>query len=70
MQDTPVMTQDEREKIHVEIVQLMAETRKFNPEPGKMTKETFWYPIGIACALLTSVAAITTVGLNLIFKFL
>ncbi|WP_339535645.1 hypothetical protein [Pseudomonas hunanensis] len=48
------------EKTHIEIVKLMAETRKLNAEAGKMTRETFWYPVAIATGLITAVATITT----------
>ncbi|MGE8147660.1 hypothetical protein ACQKP7_21090 [Pseudomonas frederiksbergensis] len=60
------MEQSELEKIHVEIVKLMAEQRKLNAEAGKMTRETFWYPVAVATGLIGSVATITTV----LIKFL
>jgi len=46
------MTQAELEKIHVEVVKLMSETRKLNAEAGKMTRETFWYPVAIGAGML------------------
>ncbi|HGM4967297.1 TPA: hypothetical protein ACKP0L_005664 [Pseudomonas putida] len=49
------------EKTHAEIVKLIAETRKLQAEAGKMTRETFWYPVGIATALIGTVATVTTV---------
>ncbi|MDN4515451.1 hypothetical protein QYE47_23295 [Pseudomonas sp. 2,4-D] len=54
------------EKTHIEIVKLMAETRKLNAEAGKMTRETFWYPVAISTGLITAVATITT----LLIKYL
>lgn len=54
------MTQAELEKLHVEIAKLMAETSKLNAEARKMTRESFWYPVAVAGALLGGAAAITT----------
>lgn len=59
------MQQAELEKIHVEIVKLMAETRKYNAEAGKMTRETFWYPLAMATGLVGTVATVTA----LVIKF-
>nr|WP_234465075.1 hypothetical protein [Pseudomonas sp. S44] len=58
------MPQAEAEKIHVEIAKLMAETRELNAEAGKLTRETFWYPIGIATGLVTAVAGITALTIK------
>ncbi len=60
------MRQAELEKIHVEIVKLMAEQRKLNAEAGKMTRKTFWYPVAVATGLIGAVATVTTV----LIKFL
>lgn len=60
------MQQAELEKIHVEIVKLMAEQRKLNAEAGKMTRETFWYPVAVATGPIGAVATVTTV----LIKFL
>ncbi|WP_434658272.1 hypothetical protein J3P96_19845 [Pseudomonas sp. R3-56] len=56
----------ELEKVHVEIATLMAETKKLNAEAGKMTRETFWYPVAVATGLIGTVATVTT----LLIKFL
>lgn len=55
------MEQAELEKVHVEIVKLMAEQRKLNAEAEKMTRETFWYPVAVATGLIGSVATVTAV---------
>jgi len=65
MQDL-TMEQAELEKIHVEIVKLMAEQRKLNAEAGKMTRETFWYPVAVATGLIGTVATVTTVLIKLL----
>jgi hypothetical protein len=49
------------ERTHVEIVKLIAETRKLNAEAGKMTRETFWYPVAISTGLIGAVATVTTI---------
>jgi hypothetical protein len=61
-----IMKQAELEKVHVEIVKLMAEQRKLNAEAGKMTRETFWYPVAVATGLIGTVATITTVLIKLL----
>ncbi|MFJ2366481.1 hypothetical protein ACIPIN_22740 [Pseudomonas sp. NPDC087697] len=60
------MQQAELEKVHVEIVKLMAEQRKLNAEAGKMTRETFWYPVAVATGLICTVAAVTAVLIKLL----
>jgi hypothetical protein len=59
------MKQAELEKVHVEIVKLMAEQRKLNAEAGKMTRETFWYPVAVATGLIGTVA-VTAVLIKLL----
>jgi hypothetical protein len=59
------MKQAELEKVHVEIVKLIAEQRKLNAEAGKMTCEIFWYPVTIAIGLIGTVATVTTVLIKL-----
>ena len=59
------MPQAEAGKLHVEIAKLMAETRKVNAEAGKLTRETFWYPVAVATGLIGAVATVTT----LLIKF-
>jgi hypothetical protein len=60
------MKQAELEKVHVEIVKLMAEQRKLNAEAGKMTRETFWYPVAVATGLIGTVATVTAVLVKLL----
>jgi hypothetical protein len=60
------MKQAELEKIHVEIVKLMAEQRKLNAGAGKMTRETFWYPVAVATGLIGTVATVTAVLVKLL----
>jgi hypothetical protein len=60
------MKQAELEKVHVKIVQLMAEQRKLNAEAGKMTRETFWYPVAVATGLIGTVATVTAVLVKLL----
>jgi hypothetical protein len=60
------MKQAELEKVHVESVKLLAEQRKLNTEAGKMTRETFWYPVAIATGLIGTVATITAVLIKLL----
>lgn len=59
------MSGAELENVHVEIAKLMAETKKLNAEAGKMTRETFWYPVAVATGLIGTVATVTT----LLIKF-
>jgi hypothetical protein len=65
MQDL-TLQQAELEKVHVEIVKLMAEQRKLNAEAGNMTRETFWYPVAVATGLIGTVAAVTVVLIKLL----
>jgi ClpP class serine protease len=60
------MKQAELEKVHVEIVKLIAEQRKINAEAGKMTRETFWYPVAVAIGLIGTVATVTAVLIKLL----
>jgi hypothetical protein len=60
------MKQAELEKVHVEIVKLIAEQRKLNAEAGKMTRETFWYPVAVAIGLIGTVATVTAVLIKLL----
>ncbi|WP_411387492.1 hypothetical protein [Pseudomonas sp. MPB03] len=60
------MSGAELEEVHVEIAKLMAETKKLNTEAGKMTRETFWYPVAIATGMIGTVATVTT----LLIKFI
>lgn len=58
--------QAELEKVHVEIVKLLAEQLKLNAEAGKMTRETFWYPVAIAIGMIGTVATVTALLIKLL----
>ncbi|MNF68967.1 hypothetical protein D3C84_508380 [compost metagenome] len=60
------MKQAELEKVHMEIVKRMAEQIKLNAEAGKMTCETFWYPVAVATGLIGTVATVTAVLVKLL----
>jgi len=60
------MQQSELEKVHVEIAKLIAEQRKLNAEAGKMTRETFWYPVGIALGFIGAVSSLTVMLMKLL----
>jgi hypothetical protein len=45
---------------------LLAEQRKLNAEAGKMTRETFWYPVAIAIGMIGTVATVTAVLIKLL----
>ena len=60
------MNQAELEKIHVEIIKSLAEQRKLNAEAGKMTRETFWYPVAIAIGMIGTVATVTAMLIKLL----
>jgi len=58
----------ELDKIHADIVNLMAETRRLNAAPpmlnaeaGKFTRETFWYPMAVVTGLYGAMAVIMAV---------
>ncbi|MDE2000709.1 MAG: hypothetical protein KGI52_17480 [Burkholderiales bacterium] len=57
------MTEEQRrlddEKIHAEIMKLIAET-------GKINAEARWYPLVIATGLVASVATVTGIVLHLV----
>lgn len=54
------------EKIHADISRIYAEQRKYNAEVGKITCETFWYPMGVAMAVVTTISTVVA----LLIKFL
>lgn len=41
------------EKIHADISRIYAEQRKLNAEAHKITRENFWYPLGVVMAMFT-----------------
>lgn len=46
-------------KIQAEIAKLMAETQKLNAGAGKMTRETFWYPVAVSTGMIGAVVPVT-----------
>ncbi|WP_123434628.1 hypothetical protein [Pseudomonas brassicacearum] len=60
------MKQAGLEKLHAEIIKLLAEQRKLNAEAGKMTRENFWYPVAIAIGMIGTVATVTAVLIKLL----
>lgn len=74
------MTDDEREKAQIEMIRMIADTRKLvleadklcleadklKTETGKMSLEIFWYPVAIAIGMFGATATVTA----LIIKFL
>ncbi|MBT2373762.1 MULTISPECIES: hypothetical protein [Pseudomonas] len=58
--------QAELEKVHVEIKKLVAEQRKYNAEVSKITCETFWYPMGIALAVVATISTATALLIKLL----
>lgn len=45
------MQEAELEKIRAEISKVMAESLRIGAEAGKITRETFWYPVTVAIAM-------------------
>lgn len=60
------MEQAEFEKIYVKIVKLVGEQLKLNSEAGKMTRESFWYPVAVATGLICAASTVTTVLVKLL----
>jgi hypothetical protein len=74
------MSDDEREKARLEMIRMIADTRKLvleadklsveavklKAEAGKMSLEIFWYPVAIAIGMFGAAAIVTA----LIIKFL
>ncbi|MFC6296175.1 hypothetical protein GNF76_02835 [Pseudomonas sp. CCM 7893] len=58
--------QAELEKVHVEIKKLVAEQRKYNAEVGKISREIFWYPVGIVLAMIATISTATALLIKLI----
>ena len=52
-------------KSDIEIQRMEAELAKLRAEHGKITLETFWYPIGVAAGLIAAIAGILTGVLGL-----
>ena len=74
------VTDDEREKAQIEMIRIIADTRKLvleadklcveavklKTEAGKLSLEIFWYPVAIAIGMFSAAATVTA----LIIKFL
>jgi hypothetical protein len=60
------MSNTELEKIRIETIKLLAETQKLNAEAGKMTRETFWYPLAVSSGLVAAIATITALVIKLL----
>lgn len=56
------MTDLESKQIEVTIAETIANTAKLNAQTAKIAKETFWYPLTLAIALV--------VGIGAVFKYL
>jgi len=54
------------EKIHADISRIYAEQRKFNAESHKITRENFWYPVGIAIGFFTAVGTVMAIAQKLL----
>jgi len=55
-------------KTDIEIQRMEAELAKLRAEHGQITRETFWYPIGVAAGLIAAIGGILTgaVGLGIL----
>lgn len=60
------MTVVEREKLQVETAKLKAEADKLKVEARKYAREIFWYPVGISCGLIGTVATFTALVIKLL----
>ncbi|MGY2375981.1 hypothetical protein ACW9IB_15890 [Pseudomonas sp. SDO524_S393] len=54
------------EKIHADISRIYAEQRKLNAEVHKITRENFWYPVGIAVGFFTAVGTVMAIAQKLL----
>ncbi|WP_338513745.1 hypothetical protein VRB15_21230 [Pseudomonas poae] len=53
-------------RIYAEISRMQAERDKLKSESLKITCETFWYPMGVAMAVVATIASITGVAIKLL----
>ncbi len=53
-------------RIYAEISRMQAEQDKLRSESLKINCETFWYPMGIAMAVVATIASITGVAIKLL----
>ncbi|KAF1026730.1 MAG: hypothetical protein GAK37_02599 [Pseudomonas sp.] len=54
------------EKIHADISRIYAEQRKFNAECHKITCEIFWYPMGVAMAVVATISTAVALLIKLL----
>ncbi|WP_325948341.1 hypothetical protein [Pseudomonas putida] len=60
------MTTAELEKVHAEIVKLMADTSKINAEACNVSSQAFWYPVAVASSLVTMVTTTTALLIKVV----
>jgi quinol-cytochrome oxidoreductase complex cytochrome b subunit len=53
-------------RIFAEIARMQAEQEKLKSESMKINCETFWYPMGIAMAVVATIASITGMAIKLL----
>ncbi|CRM59961.1 hypothetical protein [Pseudomonas sp. 31 R 17] len=53
-------------RIYAEISRMQAEQDKLKSESLKINCETFWYPMGVAMAVVATIASITGVAIKLL----
>lgn len=53
-------------RILAEIARMNAEQNKLHAESLKITCETFWYPMGVAMAVVATVASVTGIAIKLL----
>ncbi len=53
-------------RIFAEIARMQAEQEKLKSESMKINCETFWYPMGVAMAVVATIASITGMAIKLL----
>jgi len=53
-------------RIFAEIARMQAEQEKLKSESMKINCETFWYPMGVAMAVVATIASITAMAIKLL----
>ena len=53
-------------RIYAEISRMQAEQDKLRSESLKISCETFWYPMGVAMAVVATIASITGMAIKLL----
>ena len=54
------------EKIHADISRIYAEQRKLNAEAHKITRENFWYPLGVVMAMFTVFSSVVALAIKIL----